>query len=167
MIPVERLAPYFNVKERCVFCRERTDFWTKLNRPDLNGYATEVACCQDCARNAQPEEVPTKMQWLARERIADHLPNKIDRAAEEPGLIQAWDQAGRPTLTKQMVGRAAVAYMTVIALTLSLMVGAFSLIVHDLLWFAWIPLLAAYILINSPWWLLPSVHRWLGFDLSA
>lgn len=47
--------------ERCCFCREHTKHWYKPN---------DVACCVHCAKQAEPEDVPTKKQWFRREVIA-------------------------------------------------------------------------------------------------
>lgn len=47
--------------ERCCFCREATRFWYLPN---------DVACCKSCAEKAEPEDVPTKQEWIRRERIA-------------------------------------------------------------------------------------------------
>lgn len=49
------------IQERCCFCREFTRYWA------MN---FDVACCQRCAGNADPMDLPTKEQWCRRERIA-------------------------------------------------------------------------------------------------
>jgi hypothetical protein len=49
--------------ERCCFCRERTNWWTR-----------GVPCCRSCATHAQLCDVPNKATWLRRERIATNDP---------------------------------------------------------------------------------------------
>jgi len=46
--------------ENCCFCRRETTFW----------YQKQIACCKDCASRANKEDMPTKAQWIRRERIA-------------------------------------------------------------------------------------------------
>lgn len=47
--------------ERCCFCREVTPYWYQPK---------DVAVCKGCAPYANPEDVPSKKDWLRRERIA-------------------------------------------------------------------------------------------------
>lgn len=47
--------------ERCCFCRRPTRYWY---------LPKDVACCQECARKAEPKDVPTKKVWCRREQIA-------------------------------------------------------------------------------------------------
>ena len=54
--------PTPNVMEVCVFCRTPTRYWYT---------PSDVACCQNCAKEANPEDVPTKEQWCRRERIVE------------------------------------------------------------------------------------------------
>ncbi len=49
--------------ERCCFCRASTPYWIAV---------LDVACCQPCARRAHITDVPTKAEWMQRERIANH-----------------------------------------------------------------------------------------------
>jgi predicted amidophosphoribosyltransferase len=49
--------------ENCCFCRRPTPFWTE---------GGQVACCERCAARGYPEDLPTKEEWIRRERIADH-----------------------------------------------------------------------------------------------
>ncbi len=51
-------------KEHCVFCRKLTAFWFRSKR------TRDVACCTGCASRANESDVPTKDEWLKRERIA-------------------------------------------------------------------------------------------------
>lgn len=46
--------------ERCCFCREPTTTWFT---------AKDVACCEMCALEALPEDVPGKTVWCRREEI--------------------------------------------------------------------------------------------------
>ncbi len=50
------------VKENCCFCRRPTPYWI------VNA---DVACCQSCATRATKADIPTKDQWIRRERIAN------------------------------------------------------------------------------------------------
>lgn len=57
--------------ERCCFCRKQTPMWTLF--PDgAKVTGDSVACCEACARRAYREDLPTKEEWMRRERIADH-----------------------------------------------------------------------------------------------
>lgn len=47
--------------EHCCFCRKPSRYWF---------VPKDVACCQDCAKQADVEDVPTKDVWFRRERIA-------------------------------------------------------------------------------------------------
>ncbi len=55
-----------SVLELCCICREPTPFWTNLSdrKP-----GQQVACCEKCAKLANPEHIPSKEVWCARERI--------------------------------------------------------------------------------------------------
>lgn len=53
--------------ERCCFCRAHTHTWTNL--PDRQP-GQQVACCEACARVADPVDVPTKKAWMRAEEIA-------------------------------------------------------------------------------------------------
>lgn len=64
-IPVVREPDPQLPYERCVFCRERTIYWTDI--PERTTGA-QVACCPGCGCCRQPAEVPTKAEWLAKER---------------------------------------------------------------------------------------------------
>jgi hypothetical protein len=55
-------APDHWPQERCCFCRKPTRYWFTPK---------DVACCQECAKRAEPEDVPTKDVWFKRERIAN------------------------------------------------------------------------------------------------
>lgn len=55
------MADLEHIQERCCFCREHTRYWV-VNM--------DVACCQRCARYADPDDVPAKAVWCQRERIA-------------------------------------------------------------------------------------------------
>jgi hypothetical protein len=64
VITVEHEPPdlaELHIQERCCFCREFTRYWV-VNM--------DVACCQRCARYADPTDVPSKEVWCRRERIA-------------------------------------------------------------------------------------------------
>lgn len=71
MIPVKaepRSSPTVSFEqERCCFCRARTSFWTEM--PDRKP-GDQVACCEGCARQAFPADVPSKRVWCRREDIA-------------------------------------------------------------------------------------------------
>ena len=54
--------------ERCCFCRVQTPFWTDL--PGRTG-GGQVACCQKCADERDPSEVPTKQAWCDKERALE------------------------------------------------------------------------------------------------
>lgn len=45
--------------ERCCFCRERTRYWNTER---------DVACCVRCAATHTIEQLPTKAEWIAKER---------------------------------------------------------------------------------------------------
>lgn len=64
MVPIQQEPAYmgYRTAENCCFCRKPTRFWHK---------DTDVACCQSCAELADEEDMPTKKQWLRRERIAE------------------------------------------------------------------------------------------------
>lgn len=47
-----------DVRERCCFCRAETYFWATSN---------DVACCETCAKNHTPAELPSKKTWVDRE----------------------------------------------------------------------------------------------------
>lgn len=49
------------VREHCCFCREPTNYWTKLKdrKP-----GAQVACCRRCAQKHGPKDVPTKLEWF-------------------------------------------------------------------------------------------------------
>lgn len=53
--------------ERCCFCRAKTAFWTEL--PERKP-GDQVACCEACAKQAWPLDVPSKRVWMRRENIA-------------------------------------------------------------------------------------------------
>lgn len=63
MITVVQEVPKgsFNETERCCFCRAKTHFWFREK---------DVACCEKCAQRANAEDVPDKLSWCRRERIA-------------------------------------------------------------------------------------------------
>ena len=52
-------------EERCCFCRDLTWFVY---------WEADVAVCQECARTANPEDVPNKQTWMRREEIAENRP---------------------------------------------------------------------------------------------
>lgn len=60
--------PFASVAERCCFCRANTKFWVTLE--DMR---KSVACCESCAKHADPKDVPSKKEWFRRERIATAL----------------------------------------------------------------------------------------------
>lgn len=67
-IPVEQDPdPEETFLENCCFCRKTTRYWTNLvsRKP-----GDQVACCPECAKVAEPDDVPTKEVWWRRERIA-------------------------------------------------------------------------------------------------
>jgi hypothetical protein len=45
--------------ERCCLCRERTPFWFTPK---------DVALCRPCAKTATADKLPTKEEWIAKER---------------------------------------------------------------------------------------------------
>jgi len=61
MIDVEHEPSDDPAVERCCFCRKGTRYWYKPR---------DVACCQKCAKKAEPEDVPDKKTWCRREKIA-------------------------------------------------------------------------------------------------
>ena len=62
MIEVEHDGESIAIRERCCFCRKSTNYWF---------LAKDVACCQECAKNATAKDVPTKKVWCRREDIAN------------------------------------------------------------------------------------------------
>lgn len=64
-IPIEREPDNDPPLERCCFCRNRTKYWTVLasRKP-----GEQVACCESCAKEHKPSEVPTKHAWCEKER---------------------------------------------------------------------------------------------------
>ena len=52
-------------EERCCFCRDLTLFMY---------WEADVVVCQECARTANPEDVPNKQTWMRREEIAKNRP---------------------------------------------------------------------------------------------
>lgn len=62
-IEVKQEEHHTEPHKRCCFCRAPTSFWV-VNM--------DVACCAECASRAHPTDVPTKREWINRERIADH-----------------------------------------------------------------------------------------------
>lgn len=48
--------------ENCAFCRKPTPYWYKEK---------DVAVCEECAKWANPEDVPSKLEWCRREHIAE------------------------------------------------------------------------------------------------
>lgn len=63
MIKVVEIDP--EAKEHCCFCRKLTAHWFNSKR------TKDVACCTSCAKLANEEDVPTKTDWVRRERIAN------------------------------------------------------------------------------------------------
>lgn len=62
MIPVEHEPKdvlFHDVMERCCLCRAHTRYWY---RP------ADVALCSFCAQTATAEQIPTKREWLDKER---------------------------------------------------------------------------------------------------
>lgn len=57
--------------EKCCICRKVTPFWTKL---EDRTPGQQVALCALCAEHAEAGDIPTKMVWLRRERIAEYNP---------------------------------------------------------------------------------------------
>jgi hypothetical protein len=49
----------FDPVENCGICRQKTRYWY---RPK------DVAVCPECAKTRMPTEVPSKSEWVARER---------------------------------------------------------------------------------------------------
>ena len=47
--------------ERCCICRNDTQYWTK----------THVALCENCAKSAVPDDLPSQEEWIRREEIAE------------------------------------------------------------------------------------------------
>jgi hypothetical protein len=68
MIPV-KIEPkdtlFYNSPEKCCFCRETTHYWTNIKSRTLG---QQVACCPKCAKGGRVNEVPTKAEWIDRER---------------------------------------------------------------------------------------------------
>ena len=60
-LPNKGPAGYVDDRERCCFCRERTEFWFVKK---------DVACCTSCAAFADESDVPDKSTWIRRETIA-------------------------------------------------------------------------------------------------
>lgn len=48
------------VQELCCLCRTPTRFWYGTG-------ALNVALCQDCAKSASKNDIPTKDEWFAKE----------------------------------------------------------------------------------------------------
>lgn len=64
--------------ENCCFCRNPTAFWYKPK---------DVACCLECAANAEPGDVPDKQTWCKRERIAQNSDSLETAIKKAPGLV--------------------------------------------------------------------------------
>lgn len=64
-IEVEEIDPEEPIKERCCFCLERTSYWTNLSG---RNEGAQVACCPKCAKTHDAKEVPTKKEWMEKER---------------------------------------------------------------------------------------------------
>ena len=62
MIPIEVVdEPSL---EPCAICRRPTTLWTAL--PDRKP-SEQVSCCHFCSKKHEPKDVPSKVQWFARE----------------------------------------------------------------------------------------------------
>jgi hypothetical protein len=48
--------------ENCCICEQPTPYWYIPN---------DVACCQGCAKDADPAKMPTKKEWVAKERAKE------------------------------------------------------------------------------------------------
>jgi hypothetical protein len=56
--------------ERCCFCDKRTKYWyfpPGSRRKKIN--CNEVACCPECAKKHNPEDMPSKDVWCANQRL--------------------------------------------------------------------------------------------------
>lgn len=53
--------------ENCALCRKPTAYWYGTG-------ALNVALCPECAATAQPKSIPTKAQWIAKERALTPRP---------------------------------------------------------------------------------------------
>lgn len=53
--------------ENSCMCRKPTRLWTVL--PDRTP-GQQVATCECCATVTEPQNVPSKQDWMARERLA-------------------------------------------------------------------------------------------------
>ena len=62
-VELEKGVEVFREVEHCCFCRKPTRFWY---------LPKDVACCQQCAKKAEPKDVPSKKVWCRREQIAFH-----------------------------------------------------------------------------------------------
>ena len=50
-----------DVLERCCMCRKPTSWWWGIG-------AQNVALCPECAKTTKDTELPTKDEWIAKER---------------------------------------------------------------------------------------------------
>lgn len=56
-------------RERCCFCRRQTMFWATDSFGKVTGQSP--ACCEGCASVFEPHQMPTKAEWVKRERAID------------------------------------------------------------------------------------------------
>lgn len=56
--------PHETAFEACCFCRNGTAMWVSNVAPKQS-----VACCAKCATVADVADLPTKAEWMRRERI--------------------------------------------------------------------------------------------------
>ena len=63
--------------ERCCFCRRPTPFWFQPK---------DVACCRECGGRAEPSDVPSKKEWMRRERLASPSSTEPSPLA----LVEGW-----------------------------------------------------------------------------
>lgn len=59
--------------ESCCFCWENTPFWH---------VPKDVAVCLDCAKTHDPEDVPTKEEWV----------REAHKRAKDLGLLSPWSE---------------------------------------------------------------------------
>jgi hypothetical protein len=73
-------APPF---ERCCFCRKPTVWWTTNTKGKVTG--DSVACCDVCAPKHDRPDVPSKKEWMAKERLMTQRLTEVGPG--DPGFV--------------------------------------------------------------------------------
>ena len=67
--------------ERCCICRSMTRYWYTKK---------DVACCPICAKTAKPKDIPSKDDWMRRERDYDTPIKVVFTWADICVVVTAW-----------------------------------------------------------------------------